>query len=82
MKTNESIKWWINLSPLQQEKICESFGYENLHLDLITKEQIQILFEFINKGDVEIIEELFSYLEENPQRRNLGTQRSPFGIGS
>lgn len=70
----EAMKWWQSLSSLQKTQICD------INTDLIghvrrwetlTGREIELIYEDECDSDKDIIELAF---------KNIGTQRSPFGL--
>jgi len=68
-KRSEAIAWWNTLSILEQMDISKE--YFNNRLPVTGRETIYL--DYIDK----ITDEVFGDLN-----KNVGTQRSPFGIGS
>lgn len=78
-KRQDAMKWWHNLSSAQKTRLCDV----NVNLlgntrrwETLTGSEIEQLFDDENKSDAEIIEMAFS------DKKNKGTQRSPFGMFS
>ena len=80
-KRQTAMKWWNNLSPEYKTSIydvyTETIFGSSRKWETLTGREIEILFDEKCKADGEIIVLAFS-----TKNKNIGTQRSQFGIGS
>ena len=71
----QALKWWNTIS--HSEKVLYMDGvFKHRHPQSLTNSEIEQLFDDENKSDAEIIEIAFS------NKKNKGTQKSPFGMWS
>ncbi len=70
----EAMKWWNSLSEDDKIWIMMKAGYETRHASRLTGREIEDLWT------MEVEEDNATDIES--PLKNIGTQRSPFGIGS
>lgn len=66
----DAIYWWNDLSSLDKSYYMKQTGFDGRSISSLTGREIEIIYADINEAPVE------------PETKNIGTQRSPFGIGS
>lgn len=69
-KRKDAIYWWNDLSKEDKLYYMKQTGFDGRSISSLTGREIEMICADINEMPVEL------------ERKNIGTQRSPFGIGS